>query len=1361
MRTITIPATVEHIDLAFFQLFPNAASIAVAEGSQTYSSENGMLLDAAQTDLLLVPEGMEGKAVLPDTVATVPACVLSRCTKLSAMTADEAAGSTGHSALATVDGIIYSKDKTTLLAAPAGAGASVAIASECEAIAPGAFWGNARLKTIVATGAVGSIASGVTDAEGLCDALGIRAGAASSGSERADAEDSAAGDSPDVPIAAFDGTTIANATIVTSERAAWEAAGFAHFAEPAKPGDAAEQDGFAFTLLSDFTLAVSWADEAPAPEELAVPVTGMVGGAEYAVSTIERDAFKGQEGIRALAIPEGISSVGDAAFFGCAGLESAQLAGSVTSIGASAFQGCTELAAADLGGGVRTIGASAFEQTALPSAVLPASVQSIGERAFASDAALARIVALSDIPEVDATALADCTGVEIYAPYREDGAYAWAPGVPATGNHLMPYGVELASEPLVLGQGQSADLLEGGRLEAPGSVEVLCSYNASPISVDVASAQVSAKQTGKTTVTATLKLADAALASASRPVVVEAAPSEEVEKEEENEEIPPSEIVGENGETAEELKELHTPDIPYDEQFYREGDFFEGGIFEAQEKVINRTVALADMGISPMSLDHETATVGNYSKQVGTAAKGMLVQYTADTRTLTLNYTGGYYYDGHTSETASSGSTNRVWRLTNNRMLAIRRVVVNNMFDKNSEFVFANMPNLETIEFNGENRLGWGNETEGELGTARRMFWNCYSLRVFWATNIRGIKTSTEMFGFSSTYRDRLSSKNQLVNGKVLTYYSGNNDTIKSALNASSTNEIRQSVGSYYTVTFDNQGGSGGHQTVGESTSASNKTYTIKVPHGSPIPELTGVPSYSGWTFGGYVDASTSSAPKQYVSKSGYPYWSVASKSWMAITSSITLKALWYNKAEFYGDSEASSNGSVNLVKGNPINKTYSMTDMGDMSVASSNAWLGRVWKSGYASDSTTNLAPECTNRGRPFRGFTLGESLKSAYGFGPLKSVAWYGSDRNPSSQLYNEAKDFYGMWGGYTLSIYTSAKTAWNPGSRMGYNSAGQYDSSLNTTMARGESAAGYGSPYVVTDVLHLDVWPSYTVNTHERDADGYRLDSQTDYVCANFDGPGYSTNVRPSFPAHHEVKEIRLGDPVTGELVGFSRQNIFDGRYALDGNTSLYFILKDNTPNDTITWKANGGYLNGDTKVTETSNTAKRGTKVTAPAIARANSTDTRYTFLGWYSGDTKVCGAGGQVTANGAATYTAKWKTEYKITWNTGMSGAYWSNVETDTAAKEIWVESGKAVAAPTAPTKKATSDTRWTWEKWNTAPATPATGPATYTGVWKTEYKTVWKLGSTEAYWGTDKSDKNDKEKWFKSGDAPTDRKSVV
>lgn len=36
---------VASIDLAFFQLFPNAASIEVAEGNPYYQSYNGMLFD--------------------------------------------------------------------------------------------------------------------------------------------------------------------------------------------------------------------------------------------------------------------------------------------------------------------------------------------------------------------------------------------------------------------------------------------------------------------------------------------------------------------------------------------------------------------------------------------------------------------------------------------------------------------------------------------------------------------------------------------------------------------------------------------------------------------------------------------------------------------------------------------------------------------------------------------------------------------------------------------------------------------------------------------------------------------------------------------------------------------------------------------------------------------------------------------------------------------------------------------------------------------------------------------------------------------------------------------------------------------
>ena len=198
MTSISIPAGVERIDPAFFQLFPNAASVTVDAGNSAFTSYNGMLFDADLTDLLLVPEGMEGVAVLPGSLASVPAYVISRCKKLYGLTFSQ--GSTGSSALAAQDGILYTSDKTTLLAAPAGIGASVALAPECTTIAEGAFWGNRDLKTIISNGRIAEIATSSGSASDEPDA-------ASSG-----------GAAPSTPASAFNPETIEAATVITDER---------------------------------------------------------------------------------------------------------------------------------------------------------------------------------------------------------------------------------------------------------------------------------------------------------------------------------------------------------------------------------------------------------------------------------------------------------------------------------------------------------------------------------------------------------------------------------------------------------------------------------------------------------------------------------------------------------------------------------------------------------------------------------------------------------------------------------------------------------------------------------------------------------------------------------------------------------------------------------------------------------------------------------------------------------------------------------------------------------------------------------------------------------------------------------------
>ena len=85
VTAVSIPASVERVDATFFQLFPNAAALTVDAANPVLQSYNGMLFDEGLTRLLLVPEGMEGAAVLPVSMASVPACAFTRCTKLSAI----------------------------------------------------------------------------------------------------------------------------------------------------------------------------------------------------------------------------------------------------------------------------------------------------------------------------------------------------------------------------------------------------------------------------------------------------------------------------------------------------------------------------------------------------------------------------------------------------------------------------------------------------------------------------------------------------------------------------------------------------------------------------------------------------------------------------------------------------------------------------------------------------------------------------------------------------------------------------------------------------------------------------------------------------------------------------------------------------------------------------------------------------------------------------------------------------------------------------------------------------------------------------------------------------------------------------
>ncbi len=98
------------------------------------------------------------------------------------------------------------------------------------------------------------------------------------------------------------------------------------------------------------------------------------------------------EKVMALAIPGGVTRIGNYAFFGCSGLASVTMPDSVTSIGFSAFSGCSGLTSVTVPDSVKSIGSSAFDGcSGLTSVTVPDSVTSIGESAFAGCSGLEEI----------------------------------------------------------------------------------------------------------------------------------------------------------------------------------------------------------------------------------------------------------------------------------------------------------------------------------------------------------------------------------------------------------------------------------------------------------------------------------------------------------------------------------------------------------------------------------------------------------------------------------------------------------------------------------------------------------------------------------------------------------------------------------------------------------------------------------------------------------------------------------------------------------------------------------------------------------------------------------------------------------
>lgn len=130
------------------------------------------------------------------------------------------------------------------------------------------------------------------------------------------------------------------------------------------------------------------------------------------VTTIDREAFRGNTSITSVTIPNGVTSIAFGSFSGCTGLTSITLPEGLTSIGVRAFSGCTGLTHIILPSGLTSISSEVFSGcTNLSYIFFPNGLTSIGERAFSGCTGLSSITLPNSLTSIGVCAFESCTSL--------------------------------------------------------------------------------------------------------------------------------------------------------------------------------------------------------------------------------------------------------------------------------------------------------------------------------------------------------------------------------------------------------------------------------------------------------------------------------------------------------------------------------------------------------------------------------------------------------------------------------------------------------------------------------------------------------------------------------------------------------------------------------------------------------------------------------------------------------------------------------------------------------------------------------------------------------------------------------------
>jgi len=141
LTSVTIPDSVTSIGDYTFSQCAGLTAINVNSGNKNFISEQGVLFNKDKTKLIQYPQGKKDNTfTFPNSVTSIWYRAFWMCTSLTAINVN-----IGNSAYSSQDGVLYNKNKTTLIQCPAGKAGALTIPSSVTLIETQAFRGCAKL----------------------------------------------------------------------------------------------------------------------------------------------------------------------------------------------------------------------------------------------------------------------------------------------------------------------------------------------------------------------------------------------------------------------------------------------------------------------------------------------------------------------------------------------------------------------------------------------------------------------------------------------------------------------------------------------------------------------------------------------------------------------------------------------------------------------------------------------------------------------------------------------------------------------------------------------------------------------------------------------------------------------------------------------------------------------------------------------------------------------------------------------------------------------------------------------------------------------------------------------------------------